>query len=118
MGGFQPPIDDFSHLRKLVVGGTVEQRFLEDVVGLAPQLVSMGFVDCTVIKSLASIPPRKGLRSPVNVDTFVKVISEERFAGAGAGAGEGAGDGSSTVVNGTLEGERLEEFRYLFGSRN
>ncbi|KAF9650271.1 hypothetical protein BDM02DRAFT_1445659 [Thelephora ganbajun] len=109
---FQPPIEDFSHLLRLTVGGTIEQWSLEYVVGSAPRLVSVVLVDCVVIRSqadnrISGIPP-----SPVDADSFVKAISEERLAGADMG------DRSDIVVNGILEGGRLEEFRSLLGNRN
>jgi len=112
MGAFLPPIEDFSHLRKLVVEGTIEWRSLEHVVGSAPRLVSVGFINCTVVESRAVTPPPKRLRSPVDTDTFVELIGGKRRVDA-----DGGDHTSSITVNGTLEGERLEEFRSLLGSR-
>ena len=109
VAGLQPPIDDFSHLRKLVVGRRIKQRSLEDLVGLAPQLVSVVFVDCIVIKSREIGPPSKKSHSLAD---FVKAISDERRVGSNVE------DGSAIVVNGTLEGEHLKEFRSLFGRCN
>jgi len=102
--GFQPPIEDFSYLRTLTVDGTIEQQSLKDVVRLAPRLVSVVFVDCAVIKSRPIDHPLKMLSGTVGTDAFVKAINEERRAGR---------VDPDAVVNGTLEGERLEEFRSL-----
>lgn len=109
-GWMWPPIEDFSHLRKLVASDTIEWRFLKDVVRSAPQLVSVIFVDCTVTKSGMIGAPAKGSPScnPVDADTFVKVTGEKRRGGVDVG------DDNSAVVNGTLEGARLEEFKSLF----
>jgi len=84
MGAFLPPIEDFSHLRKLVVEGAIERRSLEQLVGSAPRLSSVVFIDCTVVGSQAISPLPERLRSLVDPDG-----------------------------NGTLEGGRLEEFRSL-----
>jgi len=111
MGAFIPPIEDFSHLRKLVVEGTIERRSLEHVVGSAPRLVSVGFTDCTVIGSRATSHPLERLRSLVDADAFVGIIGEDRCAGA-----DGGDPTSSITVNGILKGECLEEFRSLLGS--
>jgi len=86
------------------VDGTIEQQSLKDVVRLAPRLVSVVFVDCAVIKSRPIDHPLKMLSGTVGTDAFVKAINEERRAGR---------VDPDAVVNGTLEGERLEEFRSL-----
>ena len=106
-GEFHLPIKDFSLLRKLVVDDTVDQRSLEHVVTSAPRLVSVVFINCVVIKPrtvdrTVNTPP-----SPVDADVFVKTINK------GCGAGTNVGPSGAIVVNDTLEGERLGEFRYL-----
>ena len=107
MGVFQLPIEDFSLLRKLVVDGAVDRRTLEVVVRSAPRLISVVFINCAIIKSRAVGFILGTLPSTVDVDAFVKTISE------GRGAGTNAGVPNTIVVNGTLEGERLGEFRFL-----
>lgn len=114
MSGFRVPIEDLSLVRKLILDGTVGQRTLEDVVRSTPHLVSVVFIDCEVItyrpvsRVLGTLP--KTVPTPVDANAFVKAISEER------GAGTNAGVPKNLVVNGTLEGERLEEFRSLLGN--
>lgn len=109
IGRFQPPIEDFSHLRKLVVDGALEQRSLEDVVGSAPRLVSVVFINCVVIKTQGTDLDfsSKVQHSSVDAAGFVKVIGDARRVGADAC---NYGD---IMVNGTLEGKLLEEFRSL-----
>jgi len=106
-GEFHLPIEDFSLLRKLVVDSTVDQRSLEHVVTSAPRLVSVVFINCAVIKPRTVGRPVNTLSSLVDTDVFVKTINK------GYGADTNAGPSGAIVVNGTLEGERLGEFRSL-----
>lgn len=107
MDGFEVAIEDFSLLRKLVVDGTVNRQSFEHVVRSAPRLLSVVFINYAVIKSQAVNHAQKTPPSSVDADGFAKAISEERNPGANAGVT------TDIVVNGTLEGERLEEFRSL-----
>ena len=110
--GFQLPIEDFSHLRKLVVDGTIKQWLLENIVRSAPRLVSVVFVNCTVTGYREFDDGPEVLPSLVDACAFVKAISEEHHAGAGAG------DPGGIVINNTLEGERLKEFISFLGNRS
>ena len=107
IGGFQPPIEDFSLLRKLVVAGTIDQWTLESVMRPAPRLVSVVFINCAVTKSRTFGRPSKTLASPVDVDVFIKAISKGRSLGTNAGVFD------DITVNGSMEGERLEEFKSI-----
>lgn len=110
--GIQPPIEDLSHLTKLVVDGSVYRQFLEDIVGSAPRLLSIGFICCEVIEPRTTDPLQKRLCSLVDVDPFTRDIGEEYPMGPNGEYCDGTG------VSGTLEGERLEEFRSLLGNRS
>jgi hypothetical protein len=107
IAGFQLPIEDFSLLRKLVVDGTVDQQTLEGVVRSAPRLVSVVFINCSVVRSRAADRTPKTLPSPVDMDVFVNTISK------GSGVGKNAAVSKTIVLDGTLEGEHLGEFRSL-----
>ena len=109
ISGFRPPLKDFSLVRKLVVEGAVEWQSLEDVVRSAPSLLSVVFVNSTVIGS-QMLALRALLVGSPDPNAFVKAVSEER-------SGRGAGGIADTVVNGTLEGGRLEEYKYLVKKR-
>lgn len=103
--GYHPPIEDLSHLRKLVVGGLIDLWSLEEVVTSAPQLISVTFVDCAVIRS-PIINRRLGMPLiPVDPGSLVKVISDEWRSS------------ECVLVNGALEGELLEEFMSLLETR-
>jgi len=104
MGIFRPPIENLSLLRKLVVDGAVGRWLLGDIVGSAPSLVSVVLIDCRVIAPQAVDSAFEVRHTP---DTFVKAISKEHSAGTHP---------KNFVVNGTLEGESLEEFRSLLGN--
>lgn len=104
-GGYRPPIEDFSHLQKLSVEGPIYLRTLENLVMSAPRLDSVSLVDCVVIKSLMINHVLGAQSCPVDVDSFVRAISEERHVSGGA---RGSG---SVLVSGTLEGELLEKFK-------
>lgn len=105
IGGFQFPLKDFPLVRKLIVEGWIERRSLEDVVRSAPGLLSVVFVNTAVIESrmlaLRLLPSGR-----LDPDAFVKAASEERSR-------RDAWNLVDTVVNGTLEGGRLEEYKYL-----
>lgn len=112
VSGFQPPIEDFSHLRKLVVNGAVKQWFLENIVRSAPRLVSVIFVDCTVTRSREFNDGLETMPSLVDPNAFIKAISEEHHLSAGAGGSGGL------VINTSLERERLKGFVTLLGNHN
>ena len=109
--GYHPPIDDFSHLQKLVVDGSIDLRYLQDVITSAPQLVSVTLVDCVVVRSPTIRRVPGGSLTRVGPDFLVKIIDEEWRMGAGAWTHE------CVLVNGTLEGELLEEFLFLLKAR-
>ena len=108
MGMSRPPIEDLSVLRKLVVGGTIERRLLEHVVKSAPRLISVAFIDCAIVGPPKVNHVTNTFPTLVDAHFFVKAISEEHSAST---------DPEVFVVNGALEGERLEEFRSLLRSR-
>ena len=101
MGAFIPPIEDFSHLRKLVVEGAIERRSLEHVLASAPRLSSVIFIDCTVVESRTTSP----LCILADADVYAGVIRKVPRTGTDGG------DHANSTMNGTLEGERLVEFR-------
>lgn len=105
-GGYRPPIQDFSNLLKLVADAQIALWHLENAVASAPRLVSVTFVHCTVTTSLMLNRVLGTPLNPVDADSFVKAISEERRADARRSL-------RSIMVNGVLEGELLEEFRSL-----
>ena len=106
--GYQQPIEDFSHLRKLVVDGSIERRSLEEVVMSAPHLVSVTLADCLVTRCPVDFRGVGTTLSPVNADGFVTAMREERRMGGG-----GVGSLGYILVNGTLDGDPLKEFRTL-----
>jgi hypothetical protein len=110
--GYHLPIEDLSHLRKLVVEGSINLPSLEDIVTSAPQLVSVTLADCVVIRSPITYRRLGAPLSPVGAGCLVKAISEERRIGASAWSSE------CVLVNGTLEGELLEEFISLVPNRD
>lgn len=99
------PIEDLSHLQKLAVDGSIGLWSLGDVVTSAPQLISVVLVDCVVIRFRS--PVNRGFGMPlasVGTGSFVGSISEALRIGTGSWGSE------CVLVNGTLEGELLEEF--------
>ncbi|KAF9650272.1 hypothetical protein BDM02DRAFT_3127754 [Thelephora ganbajun] len=77
------PIEDFSHLQRLVVADVIEQGTLEGIVVSAPRLTSLTFESCTVSKSWAvdrAVKVLPSLDVAVDADTFVTTTSEERRA--------------------------------------
>ena len=110
--GYHPPIDDFSHLRKLVVDGPIDLRPLEDVVTSAPRLASVTLVDCVVIRSPVFNRRLETPLIPVGADYLVKVIREEWRMIMNSRSSD------CVLVNGTLEGKLLEEFMSLLENRD
>lgn len=100
--GYHPPIQDFSHLRKVVVDGSIDLRSLENIITSAPLLVSVDLVDCQIIRS--PMTNRRWGAPPIAVgaESLVKVISEGWPVHGGARGNE------CVLVNGTLEGGLLE----------
>lgn len=109
--GYRPPIEDFSHLRKISVDGLIDLSSLEMAVASAPRLLSVSLVGCTIVKFPMTNYTFGSVPSPADAHSFVKAISEERRVGGARGP-------DRVLVSGTLEGELLEAFRSLSGDRD
>lgn len=109
-GEDRKPLEDFSHLRRLVVVQSIDQELLEGIVVSAPQLTSLIFNRCMVSRSWAADPAIQELpcvRDPVDIAGFVMAMGKERS--------ERAKLFKSIRVDGTMEGDSLGAYKLIVG---
>lgn len=99
-------VEDFSHLRTLLVSQSINQEILEGIVASAPRLTSLTFNGCTVSKSWkveSRVMELPSVGRPVNTNEFVTAIGEERSGQTKLFR--------SIFVDGALEGDYLNAYK-------